>query len=56
MKKKKNLGLKPITNSTKQVMQGDGQKTWKNTKLRKGLSYCYDYMSQDNDALNSLKN
>jgi hypothetical protein len=36
-------------------MQGDGQKTWKNTELRISLSYRYNYMSQDSDALISLK-
>ncbi len=31
--KTQNLGPKPITNSMKQIMQGDGPETWKDTKL-----------------------
>jgi hypothetical protein len=35
------LGLKPIASSTKQVVQGDGWKTWNYINPRRGLSCCY---------------
>jgi hypothetical protein len=50
-----NLGPKLITSSTKQIVQGDGQKTWKDTKLRRGLSHCHNWQMQDSGGLNSLK-
>jgi hypothetical protein len=53
--KSRNLGPKLITNSTKQVVQGGGQKTWKDTKPRRGLSYNYNYLLQDSGRLNFLK-
>ncbi len=31
--KSSKVGLKPIISNTNQFMQGDGRKTWKNTKL-----------------------
>ncbi len=34
--KTRNLGDKPIASSIKQVVQEDGKKTWKDTKLRRG--------------------
>jgi hypothetical protein len=40
----------------KQVMKGDGQKTWKNTKLGRSFSYCCNYTSQDSGGLSILKN
>jgi hypothetical protein len=46
---------KPITNSMKQVMQGGEQKTWKDTKPRRGLSYSYNYLLQNSGSLNFLK-
>jgi hypothetical protein len=36
--KSPNVGPKPITSNMKEVVQGDGQKTWKDTKPRRGLS------------------
>ncbi len=47
-----NLKPKPITSSTKQVMQ---PKTWKNTKLRRGLSCFCNYLLQDSSGLNSVQ-
>jgi hypothetical protein len=40
----------------KQVVQGDGQKNWKDIKPKKGLSCCHNYLTQDNGNLNPLKN
>jgi hypothetical protein len=51
-----NLGPKPIISSMKQVVKGDGQKTWKNTKLGRSFSYWYNYTLQDSGSLNILKN
>ncbi len=53
--KTRNLGPNCITNSTKQVVRGDGQKSQKDTKPRKGLFCCHNYPTQDNGNLNFLK-
>ncbi len=37
-----NLGLKPITGSMKQVVQGDGQKIWKDIKFRKNFYFYHN--------------
>jgi hypothetical protein len=39
----------------KQVVQRDGQKTWKDTKPGRGLSCYYNLPTQDGDGLNFLK-
>jgi hypothetical protein len=39
-----------------QVVQKDGQKTWKGTKFQKGFSCCHNCVMQNNGGLNSLKN
>jgi hypothetical protein len=52
--KSSNLEPKPNISNTKQLMQENGPKTWKNTKLRRGLSCCCNCTSQDSDCLNSL--
>jgi len=44
--KTQNLAPKPITNSMKQVVQGNDPKTWKDTKLRRGLSCCHNCLPQ----------
>jgi hypothetical protein len=36
-KKTRNIGLKPITNSTKQVMQGDGEKLGRTLNLKEAF-------------------
>jgi hypothetical protein len=41
-KKSRNIGRKPITNSTKQIVQGDERKTSKDTKFRRSLSGCHN--------------
>ncbi len=56
MGKPNNIGPKPIISSTKQVVQGDGWKTWKNTKPRSGLSCCCNCRSQDSGGMNFLNN
>jgi hypothetical protein len=50
-----NLRPKLIPNRMKQIVQGDGQKTWKDTKLRRGLSCCHNWQMQESGGLNSLK-
>jgi hypothetical protein len=41
-KKSRNMGRKPITNSTKQIVQGDERKNSKDTKFRRSLSGCHN--------------
>jgi hypothetical protein len=53
--KSRNLRPKPIISGTKQVVQGDGWKSWKDTKPRRGFSYYHNCSTQHNDGLNSLK-
>jgi hypothetical protein len=43
-----NLRLEPITSNTKQVVQGDGWKTWKDIKFKISFSCCYNCPTQDN--------
>jgi hypothetical protein len=53
--KTQNLGSKPIIVSMKQIVQGNGQETSMDIKLRKGLFYCHNCLMQDSDYMNFLE-